>query len=80
MFITASMTRYQRIFEQQMKKNQIKIKNMLMKRIKRVIDVKFTMFNTNMQIVHDSYCTDVEDLSSKKSIDEKSTLQMRNEN
>ncbi len=80
MFITASMTRYQRTFEQQMKKRQIRVKNMLMRKIKRVIDVNSTTLDTSMQIVHDSYCTDVEDLSSKKSIDEKSTLQMRNDN
>jgi hypothetical protein len=80
MFITASMTRYQRTFEQQMKKRQIRIKNMLMKRIKCVIDVNFTTFDTSIQIVHDLYCTDVENLSSKKSIDEKSTLQMKNDN
>ncbi len=53
---------------------------MQMKRIKRVIDVNFTTFDTSMQIVHDSYCTDVEDLSSQKSIDENSTLQMKDEN
>jgi hypothetical protein len=80
MFITTSMTRYQRTFEQQMKKKQIRVKNMLMKRIKRVIDVNFITFDINMQIVHDSYCTNVENLFSKKSIDEKSTLQMRNDN
>ncbi len=51
-----------------------------MKRIKRVIDVNSTTFDTSMQIVHDSYCTNVENLFSKKSIDEKSTLQMRNDN
>jgi hypothetical protein len=80
MFITKSMTRYQRTFEQQMKKKQIKVRNMLMKRIKRVIDVNFTTFNISMQIIHDLYCTNVEDLSSKKLIDEKSTLSMRDEN
>ncbi len=51
-----------------------------MKRIKRVIDVNSTTLDTSMQIVHDSYCTDVEDLSSKKSIDEKSTLQIKDDN
>jgi hypothetical protein len=60
MFITASMTRYQRTFEQQMKKRQIRVKNMLMKRIKCVIDVNSTTFDTSMQIVHDLYCTDVD--------------------
>jgi hypothetical protein len=63
-----------------MKKKQIKIKNMFMKKIKRVIDVNFMTLDINMQIVHDSYCTNIKDLSSKKSIDEKSTLQMRNDN
>ncbi len=74
---TASMTRYQRIFEQQVKKKQIKVKNMLMKKIKRVVKIDFATIDTNMQIIHDSFCIDVENLFAKKLINEKSNLQIK---
>ncbi len=71
------MTRYLRTFEQQMQKRQVKIKRMLLRRIKRVVSTNSTTFEISMQVVHDSYCTDVENLSSKKSIDEESNTRVR---
>ncbi len=74
---TASMTRYQRTFEQQMKKKQIRVKNMLMRRIKRVVKIDSATIDTSMQTVHDSFCIDVENLFAKKLTDEKSNLQIK---
>ncbi len=71
------MTRYQRTFEQQMKKKQIKIKIMLMRKIKRVVKINSAMIDTSIQIVHNLFCIDIENLFAKKLIDEKSNLQIK---
>ncbi len=74
---TASMIRYQRIFEQQMKKRQIKVKNILMRKIKRVVRINSATIDMSIQTVHDSFCINVENLLAKKLTDEKSNLQIK---
>ncbi len=78
--ITTSITRYLRTFEQQMHKKQIKIKRILSRKVKRVMNTNFMTFEISMQVVHDSYCIDVENLSSKKSIDKESNTRVRKKN
>ncbi len=74
---TASIIRYQRIFEQQMKKRQIKVKNILMRKIKRVVRINSATIDMSIQTVHDSFCINVENLLAKKLTDEKSNLQIK---
>jgi hypothetical protein len=42
---------------------------MLLNRIKRVMSLDISTLDTNMQVVHDPYCIDVEDLSLEENED-----------
>ncbi len=60
-----------------MQKKQVKIKHILLKKIKRVVNTNFTTFEISIQVVHDLYCIDIENLFSKKSIDKESNTRMK---
>lgn len=45
------------------------MQQMLLNRIKRVMSLDISTLDTNMQVVHDPYCIDVEDLSLEENED-----------
>ncbi len=57
--------RFQRIFDQQMKVQKIRVKNMLLNKIKQVVQL-IDLIRMNMKLIANSYCTSVKNLSLRK--------------
>jgi hypothetical protein len=60
---TTSMMRFQRTFDRQIEKKQIRIRQMLLNWVRRVVRMNILEIFMNMKLVVDLYCDEIEDLS-----------------
>jgi hypothetical protein len=64
MINAASMMRYRRTFNRQMHERQIRFQDMLLKKVRRVMRKNVQIFFLNTKTISNSYCNEVENLSS----------------